>query len=1027
MDIPSFLKTNIQEGKVVLMLGAGASMGAVSKNGDKAPSGKQLGVLLANRFLGGNFVDYPLNQIAELAISESDPLTVQEYIREILEDLVPTEAHKLLCQFNWYGLATTNYDTLVEKAYATCTNVVQIPVPFVDNNDRIEDKMRSSAAIPYLKLHGCITRTNNAKAPLILTTDQYVQYKEGRKRVFSQFEGWCYEHIIVFVGYTIQDPNLRHILLEIEKEVPSRPKYYMVVPDAMPQLKRFWEKKNIDIIDGTFDSFMKTIDSEIGSPFSSIKIKPILPELPISERFIKRDLVLSANTRQFLETDVEYVKAAVINESINPQDFYRGMDLGWSAIQSNLDVKRKLGDSILVDHFLDKIEEIGDDLQFILIKAHAGAGKKTLLRRIAWDASHDYNCLCLYLKPFGRINSAAISELIDLTNQRVFLFVEDIPNRIGEMVRFFKDAGNSLKALTITGTARTNEWNVACSELSEYVTHEHELKYLSPKDIEQLLALLERHNALGTLKSLDANARKLALMEHAGRQLLVALHEATLGKSFIEIIRDEYNNIRPYEAQKMYLSVCILNRFGIPVRAGIISRIHGISFTDFKQKFFAPLELIIRAEYNKIIRDYEYTARHSHIAEIVFENILDKQEEKFTEYTKCIRYLNISYESDRKTFYRMIRASELMDEFNEHSLLKKIYEIAYQVVGENHELYHQMGIYEMKRVNGNLSEANRLLEKAYDMAPNNHTVIHSIAELKYHLAENARTELEFAKYINEAQRICLDNARILDSYGYCTLLKSELLKLEKSIQAEPSTISDGELEQMVKSVEEHLEKGLQTYSGDTHLLNLETKLAKLMSDSERVLRTLNMSFALNPRNAYVALRLARCYQQSEDLPKAQGILTQALDANSKKELHYAYGKLLLLSPDASNTVLEYHFKRGYAPGDKNYDAQLLHARQLYLNGEREQSIELFKQLRYARISFELRGEPRYPLEKVLHGEVIRLDAQYYIIRRDGISDTIYCNRNENDTISGNLNVGMRVQFKLAFNMYGPTGIDVIPE
>jgi len=317
---------------------------------------------------------------------------------------------------------------------------------------------------------------------------------------------------------------------------------------------------------------------------------------------------------------------------------------------------------------------------------------------------------------------------------------------------------------------------------------------------------------------------------------------------------------------------------------------------------------------------------------------------------------------------------------------------------------------------------------AYDMAPNNHTVIHSIAELKYHLAENARTELEFAKYINEAQRICLDNARILDSYGYCTLLKSELLKLEKSIQAEPSTISDGELEQMVKSVEEHLEKGLQTYPGDTHLLNLETKLANLMSDSERVLRTLNMSFELNPRNAYVALRLARCYQKSGDLPKAQNILKRALDATStKKELHYAYGKLLLLSPDASNADLEYHFKRGYTPGDKNYDAQLLHARQLYLNGEREQCTKLFKQLQHARLSYELRCEPRYPLEAVFHGEVIRLDAQYYIIRRDGISDTIYCNRNENDTISGNLNVGMRVQFKLAFNMYGSIGIGVIPE
>ena len=105
MDIPSFLRTNVQQGKVALMLGAGASMEAKSDKGKNAPSAKELTRLLSIKFLGGGFSDYPLGQVAELAISESDLVSVQEYIRELFEPLAPTDAHFLLPKFAWHGIA----------------------------------------------------------------------------------------------------------------------------------------------------------------------------------------------------------------------------------------------------------------------------------------------------------------------------------------------------------------------------------------------------------------------------------------------------------------------------------------------------------------------------------------------------------------------------------------------------------------------------------------------------------------------------------------------------------------------------------------------------------------------------------------------------------------------------------------------------------------------------------------------------------------------------------------------------------
>src|SRR5262249_1665806 len=150
--------------------------------------GKKLGEMLSDRFLGGAYKDYPLNQISELAISESDLTTVQEYIREIFEGFEPTEAHKLMTTFRWDSIATTNYDLLIEKAYSRNKDAVQVAVPFIENGDRVEDKMRDQRAMMLLKLHGCITRTANATCPLILTTDQYIDYLSGRDRIFDHLK-----------------------------------------------------------------------------------------------------------------------------------------------------------------------------------------------------------------------------------------------------------------------------------------------------------------------------------------------------------------------------------------------------------------------------------------------------------------------------------------------------------------------------------------------------------------------------------------------------------------------------------------------------------------------------------------------------------------------------------------------------------------------------------------------------------------------------------------------------------------------
>jgi hypothetical protein len=258
----------------------------------------------------------------------------------------------------------------------------------------------------------------------------------------------------------------------------------------------------------------------------------------------------------------------------------------------------------------------------VVVKAHAGAGKSVLLRRLAWNAANTFDKLCLFVRPEGIINPSAIAELTDLVKEPIFLFVESAIDRRNEIESLFSSEVHFSAHVTIIATVRTNEWNQAPASLRTLSEDEYELPYLSRREIDDLLDLLEKHKALGRLAELSYEERLEALMEKAGRQLLVALHEATLGKPFVTIVRDEYDNVTPAQAQQMYLTVCFLNQFNVPVRASIISRMHGIPYERFKAEFFGPLEGLITTVSDRITRDYTYAARHPHIAEIVVRSVL---------------------------------------------------------------------------------------------------------------------------------------------------------------------------------------------------------------------------------------------------------------------------------------------------------------------------------------------------------------------------------------------------------------------
>ncbi|WP_422932199.1 SIR2 family protein [Singulisphaera sp. PoT] len=1023
MELPSGLVSAISDGRAVLLLGAGASFEAKNPRGQKPPSGAKLAEMLANKFLGGEFKDYPLNMVSEYAISETDLVSVQEYLREVFEEFEPTDSHKKLTTFRWRGLATTNYDRLVEGAYETTQGAVQKIVPFLGNGDRVDERLRHPDSLPYLKLHGCITRTSDQDLPLILTTDQYIDHLHGRDRLFDRFRDWAWEHTIVFIGYGYQDSDLRAIPLQLEALKASRLRNYLIVPGIKEIQRRFWETKKVTCLDGTFDSFIAAINLKVGTTFRGLLKDTPVGNLAIAARFVRKSDRLDARTEMYLSNEVDYVKAVKTEQVIAPSSFYKGMNLGWAGVEQGLDVRRKLGDTIHLEHFFEEGEK--DLPEFVVVKAPAGSGKTILLQRIAWDATQDLNRLCLYVRPEGTVDARAVRSIVELCRERVFLLVDDAPSRVGELRKFFREIGEAGKWLTLITTARTNEWNISGSPLSAFVTDEYELEYLSDVEISQLLVLLEKHNALGTLRKLDENSRRQELADRAGRQILVALHEATYGKPFVEIIRDEYDHIVPHEAQQIYLTTCILNRLDVPVRAGIISRLHGITFEQFKERFFAPLELVVRAKTDPISKDKMYLARHPHIAEIVFQEVLTDPEERLQAYLDCLESLNVDYQPDRRAFRLMVRARSLMEIFSDYTGISKVYLAAEERVGEDHHLFHQMAIFEMIRPNGDLERAASLLKRASEIRADR-SVLHSMAELELRLADESGSPLEAERHLRNAADSCIGMMRnSTDAHPYHTSVKIWLRRIRYALIPD-SRIGDSELEGFVREAEKVLDEGYKRFPNDTYLASAEADLASTLSDSDRAMRALDKAFANNNKNAYIGTRLARIYARNNDILRAVDVLKRAIQAKpSDKRLHYDYAKLLVVTRDADLDETIYHLRNSFSPGDTNFDAQVLYARQLYLKGNMEECRSALSQMNTTEVSWEQKEQICYPLEGTFQGTVSKIKESYCFILRDGIGDSLFAGWRAFSKEAWKLLMShSRVEFRIGFTMKGVRAFEV---
>jgi tetratricopeptide (TPR) repeat protein len=1028
LAVPPSLLNAVREQRAILFLGAGASIGAKSATGEGIPIGDKLRDKLCDKFLGGELKDKPLVAVAAITAEEVGLIQMQKYISDTFSVYYPAGFHTLIPIFRWRIIASTNYDLIVERAYEQCDKSLQRYVKSVKNGDQFDERMNATSdPVGYLKLHGCIEYYTDIEIPLILGQEQYASYSSKRDRLYMRLRDLAYECPLVFCGYSISDPHIQRLIFDMTDKSISRPRYYAVLPGVSQLETRYWASNNIMCLDTTFEDFLKELDRQIPPLARQLRRTTSGERLSLQNHYRVLDPIESELLRFYIENDVTHLHSAMVTSQQDPLEFYKGYDTGFGSILQNLDITRHITDSILVDAVLAD-EANCRATEVFLIKGPAGNGKTVTLKRVAWEAGVRYEKISLYTNKPSGLRIEPLKEIFALTGKRIYLFVDRVSLVRDELSDLLKNNRVEGIPLTIVCAERENEWLVYCESLVPFLTQEFTVDYLVRDEIVSLIASLERHHALGFLTNRSPADRISAFAVGADRQLLVALHEATLGRPFERIVLDEYDGI-PDTAKSLYLDICALHQFGTPVRAGLISRVSGITFSQFGEKFLAPLrEVVIVEKDESNVRDVYYRSRHQHVAQLVFHQVLESEEEKYALLSKLIMAMNIDYTADRETFGRVIRGREVAQLFANVELGRLLYEDAMSAAKDEAFVYHQLAVFELRHASGSLERAEQAASEAARLSPHARSIRHTQAEIARRQANTTPDALRKQAYRRVARKRLEGDSAQLSEYDLTTKARLALDELrEVAAAAEPDS---NRLLAVTKEAETSFQRARTKFPDSSQILAAEAELLDLLDKAPKALAALEKAFRLNQSLDWLAIRLARRYSRVGNDAKAIEVLEQCLRTGTQsKDVHLTLANILRQINGEQGRIIE-NLRKGFVPGDTNFEAQFLYGRELFLAKSTNDAKEVFARLderapgRFRTAASEIATLPngRYA---DFNGSVSRKEEGYGFIRLIDFGIDVFASRV--DTARSNweqLRAGSHITCHIAFNRKGPRAINL---
>ncbi|HET8797593.1 MAG TPA: SIR2 family protein, partial [Thermoanaerobaculia bacterium] len=189
------LAEHLVRGEVVLFAGAGLSRNAPSKGPveHEMPTWNQLGEILLSK-LESTFKDTPdVLKIADYYQTAFGRTALVNALRDAIRDEQhdPGRVHRHIAQLNFREIVTTNFDTLIERAFRAIHLSPQVVVTG-------EDLTTRGVAPRIIKMNGSLDRNPHE---VVITGDDFLVYSDTHPLVEAFVTKTFVESKVLFVGF----------------------------------------------------------------------------------------------------------------------------------------------------------------------------------------------------------------------------------------------------------------------------------------------------------------------------------------------------------------------------------------------------------------------------------------------------------------------------------------------------------------------------------------------------------------------------------------------------------------------------------------------------------------------------------------------------------------------------------------------------------------------------------------------------------------------------------------------------------
>ncbi len=595
--IQARLARQLSLGQAVLFTGAGFSSEALDSQGAPLPSSSRLAEELWQVARPDSSFD-PATRVGDAfeaakARNRSGLTTLLRRRLSVQSTTLP-DFYRVWFSVPWTRCYTLNIDDL-EQATARRFDVGRPLVSVSATTERTEGRS-GSAQLEIVHLNGSLGDDLDS---LTFSDPDYALRLTGPERWYAQCVVDISTRPVVFVGTELNEaPLWQYVQYRRSRRLEGlselRPGSYLICPNLNAARAETLRQLNIEWVPMTARQFAEEILAMMSSQCAEGHAV-LRARAEGEERRNKPQLILE-------------LAASRTNQRT---EYLLGYEPTWKDLRSGKAIERNCDSQV----YEAAQSILGGSAVPLVIAGTAGAGKSTSLMRLGLRLAAE-GIPSYWIDDESNIDPSGLRQLIRSSKGQIAILVDDADLWGASTLSGWARELPTLRAGVLFAVAlRSSRVDpILRPELLESVKPiEIVMPPLTDSDIEALIDLLDREKRLGVMTGMGHDERVRSFRERAGRQLLVAMMEATSGEKFDEKAITEFSQLD--ERQRLlYAIICLVSsqRYTIDRQEVLLAAGSSDLIATNALEALATRHIVVRKDIN-----FDYRARHRMIAEVI--------------------------------------------------------------------------------------------------------------------------------------------------------------------------------------------------------------------------------------------------------------------------------------------------------------------------------------------------------------------------------------------------------------------------